>query len=60
MTRGVRHDPAASGTGRIQAARGDKPDAIGRSKAALKFERKGTPTDVREHEAAVRALAALR
>src|SRR5262245_35967048 len=46
--------------GRSQATRGDKPAAIKSYEAALKLNPKKTPTEIRDHEAATTALAALR
>ena len=46
--------------GRLQATRGDKFSAIKSYEAALKFNPKKTPTEIRDHETATAALAALR
>jgi tetratricopeptide (TPR) repeat protein len=46
--------------GRLQATRGDKPAAIKSYETALKLNPKKTPTEVRDHETATAALAALR
>ena len=46
--------------GRLQATRGDKPAAIKSYEAALKLNPKKTATEIRDHEAATTALAALR
>jgi hypothetical protein len=46
--------------GRSQATRGDKTAAIKSYEAALKLNPKKTPTEIRDHERATAALAALR
>ncbi|HXT68134.1 MAG TPA: FKBP-type peptidyl-prolyl cis-trans isomerase [Vicinamibacterales bacterium] len=46
--------------GRLQATRGDKPAAIKSYEAALKLNPKKTATEIRDHETATTALAALR
>ena len=46
--------------GRSQVTRGDKPAAIKSYEAALKLNPKKTPTEIRDHETATTALAALR
>jgi tetratricopeptide (TPR) repeat protein len=46
--------------GRLQATRGDKPAAIKSYEAALKLNPKKTPVEIRDHETATTALAALR
>ena len=46
--------------GRLQATRGDKPAAIKSYEMALKLNPKKTPTEIRDHETARAALAALR
>ena len=46
--------------GRLQATRGDKPAAIKSYETALKLNPKKTPTEIRDHETATTALAALR
>ena len=46
--------------GRAQAARGDKAAAIASYEAALKLNRKTTPTETRDYDTATKALATLR
>ena len=46
--------------GRLQATRGDKPAAIRSYEAALRLNPKKTPAEIRDHETATTALAALR
>jgi len=46
--------------GRLQATRGDKPAAIKSYEAALKLNPKKTSAEIRDHETATAALAALR
>lgn len=46
--------------GRLQAARGDKPAAIRSYEAALTLNPKKTAAEIRDHETATTALAALR
>lgn len=46
--------------GRLQATRGDKPAAIKSYEAALKLNPRKTAAEIRDHEAATVALAALR
>ena len=46
--------------GRLQATRGDKPAAIKSYETALKLNPKKTPAEIRDHETATTALAALR
>jgi hypothetical protein len=46
--------------GRLQATRGDKPAAIKSYEAALKLNPKKTAVEIRDHETATTALAALR
>ena len=46
--------------GRLQATRGDKPAAIKSYETALKLNPKKTANEIRDHETATTALAALR
>ena len=46
--------------GRLQATRGGKPAAIKSYETALKLNPKKTPVEIRDHETATAALAALR
>lgn len=46
--------------GRLQATRGDKPAAIKSYEAALKLNPRKTAAEIRDHETATAALAALR
>ena len=46
--------------GRLQATRDDKPAAIKSYETALKLNPKKTPAEIRDHETATAALAALR
>ena len=46
--------------GRLQATRGDKPAAIKSYEMALQLNPKKTPAEIRDHETATAALAALR
>ncbi|HKW00811.1 MAG TPA: FKBP-type peptidyl-prolyl cis-trans isomerase [Vicinamibacterales bacterium] len=46
--------------GRLQATRGDKPAAIKSYETALQLNQNKTPAEIRDHETATAALAALR